>query len=83
MGRILVFLLIGYFIYILFKKNSAAKVVKKQEEAKEETFRDPVCGVYVAADDAVIGRHDGQRIHFCSMACLEKYQEQVAHNPGA
>ncbi len=81
MGRMLIFILIGYFIYLLVKKSSAGKIGKKQEKVEEETFRDPVCGVYVAADDAVIGRHDGARIHFCSMACLEKYQEQVAHTP--
>ncbi|MBT1075307.1 YHS domain-containing protein [Geobacter grbiciae] len=59
---------------------------KKQEEKptipdpeKEETFQDPVCGVYVTEDDAVIGRHEGKRIHFCSMACLEKYQAGLEH----
>ncbi len=81
MGRLLIFVLIGYFIYLLVKKSSAAKIDKKQEAAEEETFKDPVCGVYVAADDAIIGRLDGQRIHFCSMACLEKYREQVGHTP--
>ena len=79
MGRILIFFLIGYLIYILVKKNSAGKIEKKKEKRNEETFRDPVCGIYVAEGDAVIGRNDGERIHFCSMACLEKYREQLAH----
>jgi len=59
---------------------------KKQEEKptipepeREETFQDPVCGVYVTEDDAVIGRHEGNRIHFCSMACLEKYRAGLEH----
>jgi len=43
----------------------------------EETHRDPVCGVYVAEEDAVVGRLDDQRLYFCSMACLEKYREQL------
>lgn len=47
---------------------------------REETFQDPVCGVYVTEDDAVIGRHEGKRIHFCSMACLEKYRESLEYS---
>lgn len=79
MSRMLIFFLIGYLIYVLVKKRSAAKIDGKKEDAGEETFRDPVCGVYVAHGDAVIGRHEGERIHFCSMACLEKYREQLEH----
>jgi YHS domain-containing protein len=41
------------------------------------THQDPVCGVFVADDDAIVGKIDGNRIYFCSMACLEKYQEQL------
>ena len=83
MTRMLVIVLIGYLIFLLMKNRSSVKLEKKQEEKKEETFRDPVCGVYVTAGDAVIGRHDGQRLHFCSMACLEKYREQLEHVPTA
>jgi YHS domain-containing protein len=43
----------------------------------EDTHRDPVCGVYVAEHDAVIGRVEEKRIYFCSMECLEKYREQI------
>jgi len=83
MSRMLIFLLIGYLIYVLVKKRSTVKIQEKKEEVKEEMFRDPVCGVYVTKGDAVIGRHDGERIHFCSMACLEKYREQLEHAPKA
>jgi YHS domain-containing protein len=75
----LIFLLIGYLIYVLVKKRSSGKIQEKKEEVKEEMYRDPVCGVYVTKGDAVIGRLDGERIHFCSMACLEKYREQLEH----
>ena len=83
MSRMLIFLLIGYLIYVLVKKRSSGKIQEKKEEVKEEMYRDPVCGVYVTKGDAVIGRHDGERIHFCSMACLEKYREQLEHAPKA
>jgi YHS domain-containing protein len=49
------------------------------EPVREETYRDPVCGVYVTEDDAVIGRLEGERLHFCSMTCLEKYRESLEH----
>jgi len=77
MSRMLIFFLIGYLIYFLVKKHSAGKIAAKHEEAGIETFRDPVCGVYVAADDAVVGKHDGERIHFCSMTCLETYRTRL------
>ena len=79
MSRMLIFFLIGYLIYFLVKKRSSGTIEQKKKEVREETFRDPVCGVYVAEGDAVIGRHDGERLHFCSMACLEKYREQLEH----
>jgi YHS domain-containing protein len=47
----------------------------------EVTHRDPVCGVYVSEDDAVIGTLDGHRHYFCSMACLERFREQLDHTP--
>ena len=81
MTRMLVIVLIGYLIFLLMKNRSSVKLEKKKEEAKEETFRDPVCGVYVSAGDAVVGRLDGERLHFCSMACLEKYREQLTQAP--
>lgn len=77
MRNLIIIALISYVIYIIFKKRSNAAVESKREEPQEETFRDPVCGVYVAQGDAVVGRLDGERIHFCSMACLEKYRDQL------
>ena len=77
MIRLLMWLLLGYVVYLIVKGNSGKKVLPKETSAGDETHRDPVCGVYVAQDDAVVGKLEGKRIYFCSMACLEKYQEQV------
>ncbi len=79
MIRLLMWLLLGYVVYLIFKGKSIKKEIPREKPAGEETHRDPVCGVYVAEDDAVVGRLEGKRIFFCSMACLEKYQEQVAY----
>lgn len=78
------FLVIGLLLYIgyriLMSLVSAKKPLKKSSTERDpgiETYRDPVCGVYVSEETAVIGRHDGQRHYFCSMNCLEKYREQL------
>jgi len=81
------FLIIGLLLYvgyrIIISLTAAGKPLTKAPEGRhrgEETHRDPVCGVYVTEETAVIGRHDGQRHYFCSMNCLEKYREQLDHS---
>jgi YHS domain-containing protein len=73
-------LYIGYRILLSFtsSKDSLEKSDSKKSPATE-THRDPVCGVYVSNEDAVIGKLDGRRHYFCSMNCLEKYREQLDH----
>lgn len=70
---------IGYRVVVaLVQPKQPEKSVTGRESAAT-TYRDPVCGVYVSEDDAVIGTHDGERHYFCSMACLEKYRDQLEH----
>ena len=84
MIRLLIMGLLLYIGYrIVISLTSAGKPPSKpagNRESGEETFRDPVCGLYVTEEMAVIGRHDGQRHYFCSMNCLEKYREQLDHS---
>lgn len=78
------FLIMGLLFYIGYRilvslisaKEPPTKAAGCRDPA-EETHRDPVCGVYVSEETAIIGRHDGQRHYFCSMNCLEKYREQL------
>jgi YHS domain-containing protein len=73
-------LYIGYRIILsLTSGRKAAETSTKKQHQGEETHRDPVCGMYVTEENAVIGKHDGQRHYFCSMNCLEKYREQLDH----
>ncbi len=77
MIRLLFFLVIGYVIYLIFK-GSMKKVSRPAEKpVGEVAHKDPVCGVYVTEDDAVVGKLEGERIYFCSMDCLEKYRERL------
>lgn len=78
MIRFLLYLAIGYAVFLLirgFLRKHAAPPPRKGGEV--ETFRDPVCGVYVSEEDAVVGRMNGERIHFCSRECLEKYRRNL------
>ncbi len=79
MIRLLMWLLLGYIAYMIFRGRSGNRELPKEKPTGEVTHRDPICGIYVAENDAVIGRCEGERIYFCSMACLEKYREQVTH----
>ncbi|MFZ2947898.1 MAG: hypothetical protein WA003_00305 [Desulfuromonadaceae bacterium] len=77
-------LIVGLILYIGYRILLSLASTKNQQtrpgERRDpgvETHRDPVCGLYVSEETAVIGRHDGQRHYFCSMNCLEKYREQL------
>lgn len=81
------FLIIGLLLYIGYR-IVVSLISAKQPQTKSagsrdpgiETYRDPVCGVYVSEETAVVGRLDGERHYFCSMNCLEKYREQLDHS---
>ena len=81
------------FIYIGYKIFKALTAPKKTQTGSEdaanagvETVQDPICGVYIAKEDAVVGNLEGTRHYFCSMDCLHKFQDQIDHsspsNPG-
>lgn len=81
------FLIVGLLLYIGYRivisLTSNKKPLTKTDASRDssvETYRDPVCGVYVSEETAVIGRHNGERHYFCSMNCLEKYREQLDHS---
>jgi YHS domain-containing protein len=78
----LILIYIGYRVVQGFLKTREPDEVQLPPRG-EETHRDPVCGVYVAEEDAVVGRIEEQRVYFCSMACLEKYREQLESKPAS
>ncbi|WP_198419364.1 MULTISPECIES: YHS domain-containing protein [Geomonas] len=71
--KFLIWALLGYLVYRMFVGKAPQKI-EKQEKSAAETFQDPVCGVYIAEADAVVGRLEGKRYHFCSMECLRKFE---------
>lgn len=82
MLRLLVWLLLAYVGYRVLKALVGVKPsgpASRTTDAGEETVQDPVCGMYVAKADAVVGRLDHVRYYFCSRDCLEKFREQLDH----
>ena len=82
---ILRFILIGILIYLLFKVTSLAirsfKVQAFERQGQKplsdrkvsELVRDPVCGVYIAPNEALSVVDNGRTIHFCSAECRQQY----------
>ncbi|BCS51741.1 transcriptional regulator [Geobacter sp. SVR] len=71
---------IGYRIIVSLAKGKELRSGRSRErEQATVTHRDPVCGVYISEEDAVIGRLGDERHYFCSRTCLEKFQEQLGH----
>jgi YHS domain-containing protein len=82
--RLLIWGLLIYIGYrVIMTLASGKKPENKTPDQREAatTYRDPVCGVYVSEEDAVVGRLEGERHYFCSMDCLEKFREQLDHKP--
>lgn len=75
--RFILWLILAYIGYRVIKGYLAGRDGAEEPVRGAETFQDPVCGIYVSAEDATIGRLEGERIYFCSHACLEKYQEKL------
>ena len=83
MMRLLIWLLIGYGVYLLLRGRAKKEIAPKPQAGRDETesYQDPVCGMYVAREDALVGTVEGKRIYFCSMKCLDQYREQLQHEP--
>ena len=76
--RMLIWLILLYVGFKIVKGFIAQKKVEPPpKQVDDDAVQDPVCKVYVAKDDAIIGTVEGERIYFCSMECLEKYREQL------
>jgi YHS domain-containing protein len=82
-ARLLIWALIGYVLYMMFKGRATDKTPAGKRVESEETHLDPVCGMYVTKEDAIVGRLEEKRIYFCSMACLEKYRDTLENKPAA
>ena len=72
---------IGYRVVVALASGKKTEIATSGQREAAVTHRDPVCGVYVSEEDAVVGRLEGERHYFCSMDCLERFREQLDHKP--
>ncbi len=79
MFRLIIWLLLAYVGFRVIKSlvtpNKAVSPSHHHDD--EETVQDPVCNMYLAKQDAIVGTLEGKKHYFCSMACLEKFREQL------
>lgn len=73
--RLLILLLLGYFVYRMFRGSMAPKLAPKEKDTATVAHQDPVCGVYVPENQAVVGRMGEKRFYFCSTECLKKFEK--------
>jgi YHS domain-containing protein len=76
-GKLIFLLIVGYVIFMISRGFTRKKVAESKKRQVEDTHRDPVCGVFVSEEDAVVGRLDDKKYYFCSMECLEKYRASL------
>lgn len=77
--RLIIWILFIYVAYLIIKNLKGRQEPKRGTIPRGETaYRDPVCGVFVTEESAVVGRYQGERLFFCSRECLDRYQQQLA-----
>lgn len=83
MFRLLIWLLLGYIgfrvVKLLTAPNKKVPSGTTVHRTGEETVQDPICKMYLAKEDAIVGTLNGTRHYFCSMDCLDKFREQLDH----
>lgn len=57
--------------------KSQAPVDVPNDAITRKLVRDPVCGMHIAEVLALPLRQDGDLLHFCSMACRDKYVRET------
>lgn len=84
MFRLLIWLLLAYTGFRIIKgfigSSNSTMQNKKQQDDAEDTVQDPVCKRYLDRNDAITGNLDGTKYYFCSMECLNRFQEQLETN---
>jgi len=92
LGRIFQFLiwllLLSWVIWLVRRIFAAPKDSRNQQSQvpsgrePRRLFRDPVCGTHVSPEISYSLEESGQVIHFCSVACRERYQASQRHAAG-
>ena len=63
----------GFGDMISGSKTTAGHGPQEQVPLSGELKRDPVCGTYVSTASSLKKSVGGQTVHFCSVACRDRY----------
>ena len=82
MYRWLLVVLAGYIIYRMFKNDIKARVEeRKHADARRhesgEMIRDPICGTFVEAEEAVTVRDGDTIYYFCGYDCRDAFLKRL------
>jgi len=93
LGRIfqfLIWLLLLSWVFWLVRRIFAAPRDSRKQQSQvpaapesRRLFRDPVCGTHVSPEISCSLEESGQVVHFCSVACRERYQASQRHAAGS
>ncbi len=76
--RLILYALLGLVIYYLLRGLLGSKPKEENlREFEDELVKDPVCGIYIPKNKAIIAKVGGVKVYFCSKECKEKYLEEM------
>ncbi|MBE0595785.1 MAG: YHS domain-containing protein [Desulfuromonadales bacterium] len=80
MIRLLIFCLLVFFVYKIFRAllrslphGQGNSLPPEKTQRGEDMVQDPQCGTYVPRGDALTASVRGQRHHFCSAKCRDDF----------
>jgi YHS domain-containing protein len=92
MERLLSLLFFAVLFYLIMRFGCGAHMVHGRHGGHERkghgteggasgSARDPVCGMPVAAGQGYSEVYQGRELHFCSRACLDKFDAEPQRYP--
>ncbi|MDD5225190.1 MAG: hypothetical protein PHE84_14495 [bacterium] len=73
MSRSLVFILLIYIVYRLFRKKEPRRQ-NRDSSSPKELIQDPQCRTYFPKDKALPLKSDGETLYFCSEECRQAFK---------
>ena len=83
----LFFLFFAIYLFVLLvreigktppKEEKEGSEKKDLQESRKEMVRDPVCGLFLPEEKAVVLKASGKNHYFCSSQCAERFLKEGA-----
>lgn len=85
MLRLLIFIVLGIVVYRAIKGHPEDRPGRQDPiggrapiQVDDDMIKDPVCGSYFPARDAVTIKNNGRALLFCSHECRDRYIKEQA-----